>query len=261
MRSEGTLKYLGICTAILVALVILNVLILGGVRRQYAPGTATAASLFNISGQMHEWGTYITKWKRLAAENEALKSLVEKQLSTDALVRSLQAENDSLRKANGLSDRLRRDLIPAGIFDVSLTPGGHHALINKGKDDGLREGQVVISMEGILIGRISALFSSSSKVMLVTHPDFSVTVKVLDGLSSGIARGALSEGIDLDLITQSDEITEGNILVTTGNDLLPAGLIVGTVRNVQNNDTQLFKKVKVNPAMDPSQGSVAVIKQ
>lgn len=261
MRSEGTLKFLGICTAVLAVCVILNVLALGAVRRQYAPGTSAAASLFDISGQIHEWGVYISKWKQLAAENEALRASVERRLSTDALLRSLQAENDSLRKANGLSVRLKRDLLPAGIFDVSLTPNGYHALINKGENDGLKENQAVISLEGILIGKISALFPSSSQVMLVTHPDFSVTVKVLDGEASGIARGDLGDGIDLDLITQSDEIKEGDVLVTTGNDLLPAGLIVGTVRNVQDNDTQLFKKVKVNPAMDPGQGSVAVIKQ
>ena len=62
-------------------------------------------------------------------------------------------------------------------------------------------------------------------------------------------------------IVQTDEIKEGDTIVSSGNDLFPAGLIVGMVRHVQANETQLFKGVSVTPAIDEiTLGKVLVIK-
>jgi rod shape-determining protein MreC len=261
MRNEGIIKTLAISTIALVILVVLNNFALGVVRRQYAPGTSSGVSIFNLSGQVNEWFGYVQRWKDLTAENASLSGTAKQYVSVQAQLQELQAENDILRKTAGLSVRLKRRLVPAGIFDVSLMPDGYHALLNKGTSDGVAVGQAIISPEGILVGKVAAAFPSSSRVMLVMDPAFSATVRVLSGQTSGILRGALADGMNLSLVTQSDAITEGDTLVTTGNDLVPAGLVIGTVRLVENNDTQLFKKVSVNPAMNPSQGSVLVVEQ
>jgi rod shape-determining protein MreC len=244
-----------------VVLVGLNAFVLHMVRRQYAPGQSGAA-LYSLSGQIHEWAFYVHDWKQLTQENSALRDTAAKYTAALAEIQNLQSENDTLRKTANLSTKLKRHVVPAGLFGVTLTPSGYHALLNKGSNDGVMVGQAVVSPEGMLIGKISSVFSSSAQVMLSEDPAFSVTVKVLDGTTSGILRGALSEGLNLELITQSDPISENDTLVTTGDDLIPGGLVAGTVRNVQNNETQLFKKVKVSPAADPSQtGSVAVIER
>ncbi len=259
MRDEKIIKFLGICAAVLIAAIILNAMALHAVRRQYAPGAGVASSIFNVAGQVREWIGYINQWRSLAEENASLRAEADKYVAAQAMLQSAQAENDALRKTLGLSAQLKRKLIPAGMFDVSLAPTGYQALINKGKDANFAVGQAVATPDGILIGKISAVFSHTAQVTLVTDPSFSATVKVLSGTASGILRGALSDGLRLDLITQSDPITEGDKLVTTGNDLVPGGLVVGVVRNVQANDTQLFKKVSVNPAADFGTGAVAVV--
>ncbi len=263
MRNEGIVKFLFICTLGLVVLVFLNAFFIRSVRHQYAPGTQAAASVLNISGQLREWSEYLSHWKDISHENEDLHAAADKYAAAEAHIQALESENDTLRKAAGLSARIKRSMIPAGIFNVSLSPNGYRALINKGQTDGVAVGQAVISSEGMLIGKVSAVFSSSSQVMLTSDPEFSATVKVLNGSVSGILRGAMTEGLTLDLVTQSDDIIEGNTLVTTGDDLIPSGLTAGVVRHVENNDTQLFKKVKVNPAADPSSvlGTVLVVKQ
>jgi len=97
-------------------------------------------------------------------------------------------------------------------------------------------------------------------VMLITDPAFSVTARVLNGQTSGIIHGALADGMNFNLITQVDVISEEDIIITTGDDTTPAGLVIGVVRNIDNNDTQLFKKISVNPSVQPGQGSVVVIR-
>ncbi len=259
MRNEGISKFLFVAALVLAGLVVLNALALHAVRRQYAPGTSAAAALFDVAGQAREWFGYIKQWKDLSAENARLQDLAARSVSSAATIESLQAENDALKKTAGLATRLKRHLLPAGIFDISLAPDGYHALINKGAADGVAAGQTVISPAGELVGKVSAVFSTSAQVMLITDPAFSVTARVLSGQTSGIAHGALADGLNFELVTQADTISEGDTIVTTGDDLIPAGLVVGVVRRVENNDTQLFKKVNINPSIQPGQGPVVVI--
>lgn len=259
MRNEGISKFIFSAIIVLAVLMVFNVVTLHAVRRQYAPGTSAGASLFNIAGQAREWFRYIKQWENLSTENTRLRGLVANYVSTTATVESLQAENNVLRKTAGLSIRLKRNLLPAGIFNISLSSAGYYALINKGSTSGVVTGQTVISPTGELIGKVMVVFPVSSQVILITDPTFSVTARVLGGQTSGIARGALVDGMNFDLVTQSDVISEGDTIVTTGDDLTPAGLIIGTVRRVENNDTQLFKKVNINPSIQPGQGPVVVI--
>lgn len=259
MRSENILKFLFVSVVILMVLIGLNFFVLNAVRRQYAPGMSATASLFNIAGQTREWSGYIRRWKDLSVENAGLREIISNHTSTLATIEALQTENDTLRKTAGLAARIKRHLLPAGMFAVSLSPDGYYALINKGITSGVTEDQIVISSAGEIIGKVVSVFPTSSRVMLATDPSFSVTARVLKGQTSGIIRGAMAEGMNFDLVTQADIISEGDIIVTTGDDMIPAGLVVGVVRNVDNNDTQLFKKISVNPAIQPGQGSVVVI--
>lgn len=259
MRNEGISKLLFIATVTLAFLIVLNIVGLHAVRRQYSPGTSAGASLFDVTGQAREWLGYLKQWKDLSVENVRLRDLVAHYASTTATIEALQTENDALKKTAGLATRLKRHLLPAGIFDIYLATNGYHALINKGSTSGVVVDQTVSSPAGELIGKVSAVFPTSSQVILITDPAFSVTARVLGGQTSGIIHGALTDGLNFDLVTQADTISEGDTIVTTGNDLIPAGLVIGVVRRVDNNDTQLFKKVSVNPATQPGQGSVVVI--
>ena len=259
MRNEGISKFLLIATIILAGLMVLNVVVLHAVRRQYAPATSAGASLFDLAGQAREWFGYIKKWKDLSLENAQLRNLVSSYVSTTATIQSLQTENDTLKKTAGLATRLKRNLLPAGMFDISLTPDGYYALINKGSTSGIIVDQTVISPVGQLIGKVVVVFPTSARVMLISDPTFSVTARVLNNQTSGIIHGALADGLNFDLVTQADVISEGDTIVTTGNDMIPAGLVIGVVRRVDNNDTQLFKKVNVNPSIQPGQGPIVVI--
>jgi len=259
MRNEGIPKFLFSAVIGLAVLMLLNIIGLHIVRKQYVVGASTGASLFNIIGQTKEWISHIGHWKDLSIENDRLNVVVSEQVSKGAIIESLQRENNSLRKTVGLATRLKHNLLPAGVFHISLGADGYYALINKGTTSGVTVGQTVASLNGELLGKIAVVFPESARVILSIDPAFSVTGRVLNSETSGIARGLLSDGMDFGLVTQSDAILEGDIIVTTGDDSIPAGLIVGSVRQVDNNDTQLFKKIKINPATQITQGSVVVI--
>ncbi len=252
---------MAIATVVALLWVVFNVVILRRARTVFAPVAQKEASLFDFAGQIREFGGYIKQWKDLASKNQELEKMLALQKAGEVSTQALKDENQNLKDALHLANRVNREVIPAGIFNISLSPSGYAALINKGTDDGVQADDIVVSPEGVLVGKVDAVFHKTAEVRLVSDPDFKITAKVFNGSVSGIARGALDDGMTLDLVVQTDDIKEGDILVSTGDDMVPSGLIIGKVSNVQVNETQLFKKVKIEPVAKISNGRVEVIKQ
>ena len=200
-------------------------------------------------------------FKDVIFENENLKKENLGLLSRLADYEDLKNENDFLRKVLDISPRFNREVAYANIYQFQLGLDGYDVLLNKGAKDGIAEGDIIITEEGVLVGRIKKAYEYFSRALVVSDTDFSVTAKVLNSDTAGIARGALNQGLYFDLIVQSDLIKEGDMVVSSGMDLVPPGLIVGTVSHVETKDTDLFKKVKIKPAMGEVKiGRVLVIR-
>ena len=260
MRNNRPYGVFAFGVVIIAGIIILNFFSLRAVRAQYVPGQSGLSAAFDLTGQFREWLIYLGKWKSLAVENKNLNRELEKRESLNAKISALEAENEFLRQSLNLPLAIRREMIEAGIFSMVMDSAGYRALINKGDKAGLKPDQVVISPEGLLAGKVGAVYSNSAEVILVPDPQFTATVKVLSGRTSGIVKGALKDGLEMSLFSPSDLISEGDLLVTTVDDFFPAGLVVGKVKNIQNSETELFQRVKVDPAFQPRSSSVVIIK-
>lgn len=225
-------------------------------------------SFINLSGdlfvRMENLGGFVGKIKNfnnLASENDKLRQDLKILDSLEAKIDDLESENDFLRRAGRISSRLDYPIVYAGIFNLNLAPTGYNVLLNKGAQDGISEGDVVITTEGVLVGKIEKVMQNFSRVLFVSDSEFKITAKVVGSDTSGIARGALNEGMYLDFIVQEDEIKEEDTLISTGSDLFPPALIIGSINHVEINATQMFKKVRIHPAVEDVQlGRVLVIK-
>jgi rod shape-determining protein MreC len=103
------------------------------------------------------------------------------------------------------------------------------ALINLGRDHGIRIGYAVINGEG-LIGRTVDAGDQFARVLLIN--DRSSRVPVLAGKAGvrGIASGDNSAELTLDFIPDGAVLHEGDDVYTSGSDgVLPRGLRVGLV--------------------------------
>lgn len=203
----------------------------------------------------------IKNFNHLASENDKLKQNQKIIFSLKAKIDNLENENDFLRRAVHISQKLDYPVIYAGIFNINLTPTGYNVLLNKGIRDGVSEGDIVVTAEGVLVGKAQKVMQNFSRILFISDPEFKVTAKVINSNTTGIAQGALNEGMSLDLVVQSDEIKEGDTLISTGNDLFPPALTIGSVDHVEVNTNQMFKKVRIRPAVrDIRLGRVLVIK-
>ena len=182
-------------------------------------------------------------------------------MNLKAKIDNLENEIDFLRRAARVSQKFDYPVVYAGIFNLNLVPTGYNVLLNKGAQDGVSEGDVVVTAEGFLVGKIQKVMRNFSRVLFVSDSEFKITVKVMSSGTAGIARGALGGGMYLDFIVQEDEIKEEDVLISTGSDLFPPALIIGSVDYIETNTTQIFKKVRIRPAIKDTQLSrVLVVK-
>jgi len=217
--------------------------------------------LFTKAENFGDFAEKIRNFNRLASENEKLKQDQEIVFGLKVKIDNLENENDFLRRAARISQKLDYPVIYAGIFNLNLAPAGYNVLLNKGIREGVSEGDVVVTAEGILVGKIQKVMQNFSRVLFVSDPEFKITARVIGSDTEGIARGALNDGMYLDFVVQEDEIKEEDVLISTGNDLFPSALIIGSVDYIETNATQMFKKVRIRPAIKDIQlGRVLIIK-
>ena len=214
--------------------------------------------------RIENFGGFVKKienFNRLANENDKLRKEQKEVLNLKAKIDNLENENDFLRRAARVSQKFDYPVVYAGIFNLNLVPTGYNVLLNKGAQDGVSEGDVVVTAEGFLVGKIQKVMRNFSRVLFVSDSEFKITVKVMSSGTAGIARGALGGGMYLDFIVQEAEIKEEDVLISTGSDLFPPALIIGSVDYIETNTTQIFKKVRIRPAIKDTQLSrVLVVK-
>ena len=220
------------------------------------------AALFGKFETFNKFADELRRFRSLADENNNLKEENLDLLSRLAKLDVLEQENDFLRRALDIEQEIGRDIIYAHVFNVNLGPDGYNVLLNKGARDGVNKDDIVITEHKALVGVIEEVSNNFSRVLFVFDPEFKITARVLGSATAGIAKGAYREGIYLDLIAKEDEIKEGDVLITTGDDMFPPALLVGSVVHVEVNESQMFKKVRVNPAVGEQRlGSVVVLKR
>ena len=214
----------------------------------YGFGQNIRSSIFSGLSGFSSFVSQLKTIKNLVNENVALKEEKLKLLSQLAINSELEEQNQFLKEVLAFGKPADYKLIEAGVFNLQFTPEGHHLLVNKGFKDGINKGAVVSTSTGVLVGQITKVNDNFSETDIVTDSDFKVTVKLLNSKVTGLARGSLGEGMMLDFISQNEEISNGELVITSGNDLFPAGLIVGTVDTIDSDNGSLFKKIKIKPS-------------
>jgi rod shape-determining protein MreC len=195
----------------------------------------------------------ITDYGDVKDENERLRERIAelegRRLRGEAAIEELdqllqELEIDWL---NGIQGRTAR------VVSGPVSNFSHTIELDKGTDDGVREGMPVVSGAG-LVGRVVQATGSRSVVQVLTDPDFAVGVQLLPEGVKGTARGA-GEGNLLVVDTPLDGDTElepGGIVTTSGADrsVFPPQIPVGTVRGTKESGGGLTLDLNVEPSVD-----------
>ena len=160
-------------------------------------------------------------------------------------------ENERLRKLLAYTETTLEPDIMARVVGVNASSNFLSIRLDRGEDDGVRAGMPVVTSDGV-VGQIVRSVGHSSDVMLLSDASSRIGVVVQRTGSRATAAGSGGRGtLSLENALRSDELVEGDLIITSGVDgIFPHGLVVGKVEQVQKLPSSLFLTASVRPAVN-----------
>ena len=195
----------------------------------------------NVFALLSSIGTLKDENEKLLRENGQLASQV-------AALTDEKKENDDLRKQLQLAPNKNYQLAAAMVIAQDPRGAGSWIMVDKGSGSGVETGMPVIVYDGILIGRVSEVYESSSKITLLTDASTSINATDLSTGAKGIITGEYGLGLALNMVEQTEVLNQGDDVVTSGlGGRIPKGFLIGQVAQVKSSSDKLFQQALIIP--------------
>lgn len=184
-------------------------------------------------------------------ESASLKEQNSSLLARLQHLEELQKENQRLSGLLDFREKAKMELIAARIMSKDLISDHSTIRIDKGTLQGLKNGQAVITTEGV-VGHIFRPGPTSSSVLLISD-----RYSVVDGIiartrARGIVEGVTQGNCVLRYVEKSEDVKKGDLVVTSGLDnIFPKGFPVAVVDSVETKTYSISLKVELRPVVDP----------
>ena len=158
----------------------------------------------------------------------------------------LEREIASLKELLGIGESLTDFEVINGVV-VERNPSYwlDEVVINRGSSDGIEEGMAVVVREG-LVGYISEVYSSSSRVTLVTNNSYNNTSVRINDFYLVLEFDEEGEMI-VNQLDNFDSIKVGDVVYTSGlTDKYPSGITIGYVSKIEDNTYGTGKKLYIS---------------
>lgn len=195
-------------------------------------------------------------------ENQALRDEITALREQLVQYQSLESENERLREMLEIrQESPQLTLLDASVIARSPSDRFAGCTIDKGSMDGVSLYDPVMTKEG-LVGYIGQVSSASSRVVTLLSPECNVGATSSDTGDSGNVTGTLELAQDgltrMELIAKDAQLGKGSLLITSGlTGSFPQGVLIGTVEDIQLENTGVSKWASVLPAADIT-GATAV---
>jgi rod shape-determining protein MreC len=88
-------------------------------------------------------------------------------------------------------------------------------------------------------------------VLLLIDESSNIDVNLQKARTQGIISGAGSRGCMLKYISKTQDVKEGEVVVSSGiGGVFPKGLLIGVISRVDRQDAGLFLKINITPFVD-----------
>ncbi|MGB9911711.1 MAG: rod shape-determining protein MreC [Microgenomates group bacterium] len=205
--------------------------------------------IFPINFWWNDFSSFFSSKRQLNQKIQKLEEELRRLSSEENQLAICQEENESMKKLLGAPLPPSWKFLPA-----KLVGEGGKLKIDKGEKDGVKKEMPVI-WENILVGKIEEEGEDFS--FLVTPKSLGVKIPVIVRRPNqrGIqAKGVLfSQGgeIILDRVLQSEDIKEGDLVVSNG-DGWPTDILIGKISQVLPFSAEIYRQAKVNLLVDYS---------
>ena len=214
--------------------------------------------VFPIQKKIYEIGDYIKRTKEaivsyqeILEENQVLKN---EQIKYDILLsynEKILEENKRLQEILKIKEEKNLNLRVTKVNFRNPSNLYTRFYINLGKKDGVKKNMIVLSGE-TLIGKVGRVYENYSIVDMITSENFNVSA-LTESQMLGIVKGSDEEDGTLyfEANTFQNNIEIGEKIYTSGiSEIYPKGLYIGKVSEIDEDNGELFRSIKVKNDID-----------
>jgi len=212
--------------------------------------------VYNGTSKVKETLDFFLNFSEVKAQNKELVEKNEELENKLATYSDLKEENDRLRDVLKFTEQ--RNNYNYIACDIISNSGGSFLngyVVNKGKNDNVQKGMIVIAAQG-LVGQVTSVGSNWSIVQSLVNENIAVSVMVQSTRdATGYIKGFtdnkntnLAKVYDLPM---ESEVKEGDVIMTSGVGMLyPKEIRVGEVIKVEEDKVRVMKSAIVKPYVD-----------
>jgi len=192
----------------------------------------------------------------LLNQNKQLKGELTRLKGNLQTHNSVLLDNQKLTKLLGASYQLSgQKFILGRVSSVSQSRLKKQIILNKGRDNGVMIGQVVLGPKGV-IGQITQVTPLYATVLMITDPTQYVPIKNQRNGIHGISKGiASSQGkLAVTFIESGLDVVLGDVFLTSAiGSKFPAGYPVGRVTHAERHANDPFLHIELTPIQTTEQ--------
>jgi rod shape-determining protein MreC len=192
---------------------------------------------------------------RYKRENETLRRQLSEMYAQIMDKDAIEEENERLKEILGIIEE-REDFTlspPSSVIAKEAVSVSGDFTINRGSRSGIKADDPVITDIG-LVGVITETAPTYSKVKTILSTEIRIGVRTITGGAVGVIENDVLYSSNRQClmrhIVMGSRIEVGDVVVTLGGSMYPAGLIVGTVVDVFPHENGLSLHAVIEPAED-----------
>lgn len=197
----------------------------------------------------------ISEIDRLRQENAALQADNEQLQAEARAAAEVQRENELLTGLLQLRNGLEYQTQAVSVIARESSEARRAIVIDRGAEDGIAVGQIVITSGGALAGRVTEVGPNFAHVVLISDSSSTVIGQLLSTAATGKVIGQLGGALVMQDVDSATKIAIGEEVFTAGIELsggirspYPKGLLIGAVVDVKRDPNEVVQTVFLEPA-------------
>jgi rod shape-determining protein MreC len=208
-----------------------------------------------VASEFSSIATTIAEIDQLRQENATLRSKNDLLDAESRTAAELRRQNEELTALLQLRNGLEYDTRAVTVIARESSEARRSLVIDRGSDDGLAVGQVVIGAGGSLVGRVTEVGTTIAHVVLISDPTSTVTGQLLNSAKTGKVVGQLGGALVMTDVDSAADVSIGEEVFTAGIELglglrspYPKGLLIGRVVHVTIDPNEVVQTVFLEAA-------------
>lgn len=212
--------------------------------------------VYNLNRGAKDFADFFLNFSQVRNENKELSKENGELKDEIAQNSDLKDENDRLKKL--LDFKESRDNYNYVATNIIHYSGGNILdgyVVDKGSNDGVQKGMIVIASEG-LVGQVSSVGDNWAIVQSIMNENIAVSVMSESTREKcGILKSDKSsseEGlVKLNYLPIDSTLKEGDVVLTSGLGLIyPKEVRIGVVQKIEEDKVKVMKSATVKPFVD-----------